>query len=149
ASEIIPNFLYLGDFQNGSEMSQLQALGITHIIDATNEHYSEETAKELSINYLPIDIWDIEKADISQYFESTNEFIQSAKDQNGKLLCHCRAGWSRSPSIVLAYLISSRFSASLKEALIWTVSQRPFVCPNNGFRDQLRCYETKILGAQS
>jgi hypothetical protein len=36
-SEIIPDFLYLGSWANASNLQQLRALGITHILNVAGE----------------------------------------------------------------------------------------------------------------
>jgi protein-tyrosine phosphatase len=145
ASEIIPKFLFLGDFENGQDIHQLRALGITHIIDATNVRSSRESAEVCGLQYLPVDVDDREDADISKFFSTVNAFISSARDNKDdskegggghRVLVHCRAGWSRSPTLVMAYLVVCE-KWSLGRAVATVLRARPFVCPNNGFIDQL------------
>lgn len=52
-------------------------------------------------------------------------------------------GISRSPTIVLAYLIS-RYNMSLDTAYSYVKTRRPQIRPNPGFMDQLRQYETEL-----
>ena len=47
---------------------------------------------------------------------------------------------SRSATLVLAYLMKSR-KWSLAEALSSVKANRPCICPNEGFMDQLRLFE--------
>eukprot|EP01039_Chlorochromonas_danica_P010417 gene10417-11535_t len=145
ASEILPSFLFLGDYTNATNVHQLQALGITHIIDATCVRQSEAVAKQLNLEYLAVDIWDMEDVDIRPFFPITSSFINSALSCSppGRVLVHCRAGWSRSPSIVLAYLLTHR-NTGLLDATRQVVRQRPMVCPNAGFRDQLIQLEKEL-----
>jgi protein-tyrosine phosphatase len=142
ASEILDNFLFLGDYLNASSKDQLLALKITHVVDATNDELSKAVSNELNIQYLPVPVWDVETADISVHFSSVNEFIVSAQQthEQPRVLIHCRAGWSRSPSLVLAYFLGV-LKMPLKEAIVHVVKQRPMVCPNEGFRRQLIRYE--------
>lgn len=52
ATEIIPNFLYLGDYVNATDLSQLRELKISHLIDATHLNTSQAAAVSLGIAYL-------------------------------------------------------------------------------------------------
>eukprot|EP00906_Rhabdomonas_costata_P001795 RCo002885 len=183
AAEVLPGFLFLGDFYNASDTAQLQALGITHVIDASNDRLSEAAARKLGLAYLPVDVWDMETVSIAGFFEQTNAFIDSAMGggggssaelassggrREGRVLVHCRAGISRSSTLVLAYLLYSLSQplakegpdpvvvpevlprpCSLKQAVLYLLRQRPVVCPNEGFRAQLRDYEEKLLGSGS
>jgi protein-tyrosine phosphatase len=150
ATEILDNFLFLGDYLNASSKDQLLALKITHVVDATNDELSKAVSNELNIQYLPVPVWDVETADISVHFSSVNEFIVSAQQthQQPRVLIHCRAGWSRSPSLVLAYFLGV-LKMPLKEAIVHVVKQRPMVCPNEGFRRQLIRYEKEVLSLSS
>jgi len=52
-------------------------------------------------------------------------------------------GMSRSPSVVIAYLMVTQ-EMSLSESLTHVRGKRRIVQPNHGFLDQLRCYEEKL-----
>ncbi|CUG94006.1 dual specificity protein phosphatase, putative, partial [Bodo saltans] len=78
ASEVIPQLLYLGDFENGQSKAQLQALQITHVIDATNVMSSKQSAKEIGINYLAVNVEDRPDANIAQFFDSVIDFVKVA-----------------------------------------------------------------------
>ncbi|RYG65467.1 dual specificity protein phosphatase family protein [archaeon] len=145
ASEVLPGFLYLGDYCNATDEHQLKALRITHVLDATNTFMSEAICTRLGLIYLPIEVWDVETADIKQHFALSNAFIRNAqeKNPNAKVLVHCRAGWSRSPSLVLAYMLA-HCSLGLVEAAQRVVRERPMVCPNEGFRTQLIDFEREV-----
>ena len=144
ASEIIPGFLFLGDGLNATDVNHQLDLGITHILDISGSKISEEAAGTLGLQYKSIHIWDSEEEDIQQYFPDTNKFILDCKAAGGKVLVHCRAGISRSSSLVLAYLLHTNTYTGLKEALQFVVQQRPIVCPNVGFRQQLINEECRL-----
>ncbi len=148
ASEIISDFLFLGDYGNGSSLAELRALGISHVVDATNERLSEAACRDCGgVAYLPVDVWDTPSDPISNHFSAVNEFIGAAAAAAGRVLVHCRAGWSRSPTLVMAYLLHSGASQSLSDAIRTVLRERPMACPNDGFRDQLRSYELQCRGA--
>ena len=140
-SEIIPDFLYLGDQSKGRNRKVLDHLSITHIVDATGTQYTQEICQELDLKYMPINVWDDVGSDLSVHFESVNSFISSARASGGRVLVHCRAGVSRSTTLVLAYLMHSKTCPTLRHSLEYVMEQRPFVCPNHGFCSQLRQYE--------
>eukprot|EP01031_Cornospumella_fuschlensis_P028740 gene28740-34693_t len=146
ASEILPDFLFLGDFCNATDEHQLRAHGITHVIDATNVFQSKPVCEKLGLQYLPIEIWDVETEDIRKHFAVSNAFICAAKDSGplARVLVHCRAGWSRSPTLVLAYMLA-HCGLSLVEAAQRVVRERPMVCPNEGFRAQLVAFELEVF----
>jgi hypothetical protein len=92
-------------------------------------------------------------ANVAEHFDATNEFIGQAKSANKRVLVHCRAGVSRSASLVLAYLLHSSAAAaravSLREALEAVIAARPIICPNAAFRSQLIAYEFSLLNSNS
>eukprot|EP01133_Synstelium_polycarpum_P003690 gene3690-4251_t len=76
------------------------------------EKKEEEEEKEdikLNIEYLRIPIADSSKAPIDNYFDEACQFIKSTlkqeKDDGCGVLVHCKQGRSRSPSIIIAYLM--------------------------------------------
>ncbi|KAL5518545.1 hypothetical protein ACEPAH_227 [Sanghuangporus vaninii] len=71
---------------------------------------------------------------------------QSQKEK--KILVHCSAAVSRSPSIVAAYLMSEH-GMSLRESLGRIVRARPAVNPNPGLFAQLKEMEVRIRGCSS
>lgn len=149
-SEILPKFLFLGNFFAATDSVVLQSLGITHILDASGELSSKDCAAQLNIVYLPITIRDRGSVDISEYFEKVNTFIEECRSvEGGRILIHCQAGISRSATFVLAYLLYSQIACDLKDALCMVLEQRPYICPNAGFRHQLMQYEFELIGFNS
>lgn len=136
ANEIIPNFMYLGDCGNAAKITHHQTLGITHIVDASNTRVSKSVAQSNNIEYLEIKIRDSESAMIGDHFETVHNFIETARLAGGKVLVHCMAGISRSSSLVLSYLVKYQ-NMSLRDAVTMVVTERPVVCPNEGFQAQL------------
>lgn len=60
------------------------------------------------------------------------------------MLVHCQAGISRSPTIVIAYLMK-KFNLKLDDAYSQVRSKRPIISPNLVFYSQLMDYESKII----
>jgi protein-tyrosine phosphatase len=102
-SMIIDDFLYHGELAHARNIELLRKLDIRHIITVCDFKLKKEIFN--NFNVLWIDLHDIPLADISQYFDQTNEFLNACKSKNEKVLVHCQMGVSRSSSIVLAYLL--------------------------------------------
>ena len=81
---------------------------------------------------------------IKKYFDQTNAFIQKVKNQeHGKVLVHCQAGISRSPTIVVAYLMKVN-KLTFNSATKMVLNIRSFIEPNFSFTNQLLDYEEEI-----
>ncbi|CAG8769285.1 16571_t:CDS:2, partial [Cetraspora pellucida] len=79
------------------------------------------------------------------YFEETYMFIQNVLDQEDKsVLVHCEMGISRSPTVVIAYIMRSQ-KKSLKDALAFVKEKRSVTRPNTGFYEQLKKFESGLL----
>ncbi|CAG8505705.1 11235_t:CDS:2, partial [Diversispora eburnea] len=122
-----------------SDKAWLSDHKITHILTIANDipPYFPE-----SYVYKVIHVNDYEYVNIMEHFDNTYKFIQQAlEEENGNILVHCQAGISRSPSVLIAYIMRSR-QISFDKALEFVKKQRPVTCPNQGFRNQLRLYES-------
>ena len=69
--------------------------------------------------------------------------LDEARHSNGKVLVHCWAGVSRSPSIVIAYLLKHS-QLSVLEILKFVQSKRNIVAPNIHFMGQLEKYNLDL-----
>lgn len=128
---IIDN-LYLGSYQDASNIEYLTTNNITHIVNASqlSNRYPEK------IIYHTIDIDDDKDANIDKYFTECSRFIHNIILTNGKVLVHCFAGKSRSPTIVIAYLVMKKLM-SLTNAYNLVKKCRPQIDINSGFLKQL------------
>ncbi|KAJ8357856.1 hypothetical protein SKAU_G00206500 [Synaphobranchus kaupii] len=80
---------------------------------------------------------------LGDHFERVAERIHS--NRTGNTLVYCAAGMSRSPSLVMAYLMRYK-GTTLREAHRWVQDSRPYIRPNAGFWHQLLDYEKKLYG---
>jgi protein-tyrosine phosphatase len=137
-SEIIPS-LYVGPWALAREKETLQKYGITHIVNASQipGRFTED------FNYLTVNIEDDEKVDINQHFTKVSRFINNAIMEGGKVLVHCLAGMSRSPTLVIAYLVQKR-NMTLVDAMALVKAKRCIMDINPGFVRQLHTRFTKI-----
>lgn len=70
--------------------------------------------------------------------------LDCVREKGGKVLVHCEAGVSRSPTICMAYLMKTK-QLHLKEAFEFIKQRRSVISPNFGFMGQLLQYESEIL----
>lgn len=72
--------------------------------------------------------------------------LDCTRRAGGKILVHCEAGISRSPTICMAYLMKMR-KFRLEEAFDYIKQRRSLISPNFGFMGQLLQYESEILSS--
>jgi len=79
--------------------------------------------------------------------EDESEGEEKRVEAEGRVLVHCAVGKSRSPTIVMAYLMKHH-NMSLKDAYNLVMQKRRLpglnVCPNNSFMRQLMAYEVTL-----
>ncbi|CAG9321908.1 unnamed protein product [Blepharisma stoltei] len=87
--------------------------------------------------YYHLKLKDSETQDITENLEETLEFIKHSGDKHPRILVHCYKGISRSPTILIAYLMKyGKLSFDLAYGRI--KSQRLCIHPNKGFVKQLK-----------
>lgn len=138
---IIPG-LYLSGVSVARNRSTLAEFGITKIVCCcmwTEFPVSDELD---GLTYYRVEVEDMSREPIDMYFEESCDFISEALEGSEGVLVHCRSGVSRSPTIVLAFLIS-RMGMRLFDAFFLLRSKRSIVTPNIGFMGQLQKLETE------
>uniref|UniRef100_A0A4W3K4M6 protein-tyrosine-phosphatase n=3 Tax=Callorhinchus milii TaxID=7868 RepID=A0A4W3K4M6_CALMI len=138
--EILP-FLYLGSAYHASRLDFLDDLCITALLNVSRNCAEYFKGKYL-YKFIPVE--DNATADISSCFQEAIDFIDNVRQEGGKVLVHCEAGISRSPTICLAYLMRSK-QLRLEEAFDYIKQRRAAISPNFGFMDQLLQYESEVL----
>jgi len=76
---------------------------------------------------------------MTKHFKQACQFIDDARQSNGRVLVHCACGVSRSSTLCCAYLIKHH-SMSIEEAIIHLRSRRHIIQPNSAFLRQLIIY---------
>ena len=145
-SQIIPS-LYLGPCSAASSKALLAAKRVTHVLSVGAR---PETVVE-GVTYTHVPLNDSPSSSIDSACQKAYTDIDNAlksRKNTGKILIHCSAGISRSPTIVAAYLMH-HYRMTLMQALKQIVEARPQVCPNPGFIQQLKDLEKGMRGTES
>jgi len=133
--EIIPGKLYLGNLFGAENKTLLKSKGVTHVLIVANDLmkcFPEEFV------YEQIEIDDDGRENILQHFPKCLEFINRGI-QTGAVYVHCAAGVSRSPTIVIAHLMTTE-GLDYYAAYGKVKKCRPAIYPNDGFVLQLKLY---------
>ncbi|KAF2981201.1 hypothetical protein EK904_014552 [Melospiza melodia maxima] len=134
--EILP-FLYLGSAYHASKCEFLANLHITALLNVSRKS-SESFKDQYCYKWIPVE--DSHTADISSHFQEAIDFIEQVRRAGGRILVHCEAGISRSPTICMAYLMKTR-KLRLEEAFDYIKQRRSLISPNFGFMGQLLQYD--------
>jgi len=147
----IDNSLYLGDeFAVGilglmdegadpetaqaTQLELLQAEGITHVVCCVER----EPAFPEQLEYLMVPLGDNPAAEgkLEDIFEKAFQFMNEAVNGGGRVLVHCNCGMSRSATVVIGYLMTSK-GMSYEDAYVQTKTARAVIAPNSGFENAL------------
>lgn len=131
--------LYLSGAEAAMNKALISHRGITLIINVTPVTYPEHQGVEC----LQVPVSDQPHARLCDHFDCVAERIHH--NQTGSTLVHCTAGMSRSPALVMAYLVRYK-GVTLRQAHDWVRECRPYIRPNAGFWRQLLDYEKKLHG---
>jgi len=137
--QILP-CLYLGGVDAVADTERVSDQGIRAVVCCLRD--MEFPAKDFSkdLKYCRVDVEDMSREPIELFFPEATEFIHSRVSRDQPVLVHCRAGVSRSASVVMAYLMTYQ-GYSLHDAFFLVRSRRSCVSPNIGFMEKLCDYE--------
>lgn len=137
----ILNWLFLGTIKNANNLEEIKDLGIKYILNCANDVQCKNISNY--IKYCQLNLTDSPDIDITTFFDQAFSFIELARTKKEKILIHCKLGVSRSPSILIGYLIK-HMGYTAESALEFLKSKRSQVYPNSGFIYQLYEYEKKL-----
>uniref|UniRef100_UPI00358F5559 dual specificity protein phosphatase 3 isoform X2 n=1 Tax=Myxine glutinosa TaxID=7769 RepID=UPI00358F5559 len=151
-NEVWPR-IFVGDASIAQDVPGLQRLGVTHILNAAEgqSFMHVDTGAMFyqgsGITYFGLRANDRPHYNLANHFEEAATFIEEALGQKkGRVLVHCREGYSRSPALVMAYLML-RQGMRAREAVSVVRACRA-VGPNDGFLKQLvtldRCLRDRV-----
>ena len=127
---IVPH-LYLGNLDATNDAKFVSNMDAVVTVMETRPQLPEG----VSSLYLPAQ--DVEQFDLSQYFQLAYNVINYYVKRKKNVLVHCRAGISRSVTIVCYYLMQHE-GLTMEEALEKVREQRWEANPNRGFIRQLK-----------
>lgn len=136
--QCVAPYLFIGSFHPANDKDLLASNGITHICCCINV----DARFPGQFAFMKIAADDSNGYNISQHFDETFKFIDSAVTKGNGVLVHCGAGISRAPTILAAYLMR-KLKITADRAIAMIQSVRPCASPNLGFKDQLKQYESK------
>lgn len=132
--------LYVGSESNAKNLDELYSEQIRCIVNVTS-HVPLYHSGQFRYCQLPAD--DTQKQSILEYFDQAYTFIDQAIKNNEKVLVHCVAGISRSPAIVIGFLM--RYAKmNMNDAYDFVKRKRSIVSPNLNFMGQLLEYEKRL-----
>lgn len=143
--------LFLGrEIKEKAKRFLVDQLGIKGVINC-----SRETQNSLidECQYLHIAEDDSAGTNLLPYFSKAIEFVRritEEQEEKGCVLIHCRAGVSRSPTVMMAVLMAIPSPGMrLIHAVELVRSKRPWICPRWQFMEQLRHFEASLFGSCS
>ncbi|CAL5420589.1 unnamed protein product [Camellia sinensis] len=99
----------------------------------------EYVGNDLKLVRMAVPLRDTENENLLDYLDVCLDFIDKSRKE-GSVLVHCFAGVSRSAVIITAYLMRTE-QLSQEDALESLQRSCEFVCPNDGFLEQLKMFE--------
>ncbi|XP_004491081.1 protein-tyrosine-phosphatase IBR5 [Cicer arietinum] len=136
-SVILPEFLYLGSYDNASRSELLKTQGISRILN-TVPACQNLYKNSFTYHCLP--------DDKSFPFDEANQFLEQCEKDKERVLVHCMSGKSRSPAIVIGYLMKSR-GWRLAQSFMWVKERRTSVELSEGAFQQLQEYEKNLFAS--
>ena len=139
-SKILKN-LYLGSMYNSADIKTLKSLKIKYILNITPDI---KIVYPSEFKYLRINVLDKKKENLKIHFENGINFIKEGFDNNFNVFVHCRAGVSRSPVFICAFLIKEK-RYDFDKALSFVKERRNIVFPKVCFLEQLKIFEKEVM----
>lgn len=136
----VTNLIYLGSCEHPLEHSEdFQKLGINVIINCAREiSYTPEMESKYIIENFPLD--DDPYASLLEYIDVINDTIHKYVIGKKKIYIHCVRGMSRSPAIVIYYLMSHK-NCTYRKAFKYIRKIRPVIDINPNFTRELLAIE--------
>ncbi len=103
----------MGSGRDAFTEEELDKYQITHILNVAKEFQS---ASHEGIENHKIFLEDIVDQPLHPHLDSALDFVEKAAKQGGRVLVHCVVGRSRSPAVIVAYLMKCK-GKSMKDAL--------------------------------
>jgi dual specificity MAP kinase phosphatase len=139
-SKILP-FLFLGNQHDASSKEFFDRNRIDHVLNVTNELPFYFNGSDIIQKRIPAD--DSSTQNLKMYFDGAIDFIEMVRRKGGNVLVHCYAGVSRSPAIVMAYMIAM-YRMNVMDSYRFVKRFRDIIEPNFHFMGQLMEFDQRI-----
>eukprot|EP00051_Salpingoeca_urceolata_P010097 m.123165 g.123165 ORF g.123165 m.123165 type:complete len:521 (+) comp16583_c0_seq1:200-1762(+) len=141
---VLPGLL-LGSAADAGNAALLQQLGVTRVLNVSTDipNFFEASDATTAPVYRRIPVLDSWQQPLASYFHDAAAFIADALARGEVVLVHCRAGVSRSPTVVLAFLMK-HFCQPLSKVYPVLKNERPCVSPNLDFLGQLLQFDREL-----
>lgn len=134
-AQVMPG-LFLGSQDPAVSVEILKQYDIRHILSVG----IDLSVKFEGITYDHINLLDLPECEIMIPLESCFGIINNHRHEN--VFVHCNAGVSRSPTVIIAYLMAEQ-NISFDEAYDQVKRVRRCIRPNDGFIRQLKTFELR------
>lgn len=135
-SQILPK-LWLSDVNTAREKSFLINENITHILNCAEEVDARPSCYKIPITIVHIPMEDDETPIIEKQLQEAISVLNTWDQEGHTVLVHCRAGISRSATVILAWLIQYK-GMSFDDAWSIVVKSRNIIRPNDYFMKLLK-----------
>ena len=142
----IRDHLFIGSWRDIEEPETLRAAGITHVLNVAKEVDPTHHDGLEGFCAMHIPLVDEHRENIVEHLECACNFIDAAKRDGGRVLVHCRRGISRSPAIVVGYLLRQD-GFEFDDAVAYVKERRKCTSLNIAFREFLMAYQTPTVTA--
>ena len=152
-NEIIP-YLFISNWNTSNNPNVIKKYNIKAVITLETIDKPKDIIdfyKNNNIDFMYIKLYDDPNSDISKYFDTTYNFIDSHIKQKKNVLVHCMAGISRSTTIVLNYILKKKYELNyienpytvVDDIINYVRTKRYIINPNSGFIKQLMIQSKK------
>lgn len=131
-------FLYFGSQDIACDSNILNTLQITDILSVG---VTVPTHKDILYKF--IEVYDLPSFNIKNIFDECYLYIENIRLLNRRVYVHCNAGISRSPTIIIAYVMK-HLKIGFEDAFKFIKETRSTINPNAGFVSQLKDYEDNL-----
>merc|ERR1712137_87716 len=137
-SEVLPFLFVGGAVCSEAQYQELKAKGVKKIVNVSNV---ERSPKGFECTFIYADDDQVEQ--LSRVFEQVADLIDSAEQAGEAVYVHCQRGLSRSPSLVMAYLMLKK-GYDLRGAYEYVKEKRANIGPRSNFIAQLCLLEKRL-----
>lgn len=139
--EVVPG-LFMGDLSTSQNFTILREKRIDVIVNLCAKNGERVTHEE--IQYIDFNLSDREDFEILSHFDRICTVIHEKIKQGQRVFVHCQKGISRSPTIMIAYMIRYQ-QTGYEDAFDQLKKLSPNVGPNFSFLLDLQTYEKLTL----